>query len=124
MLNQCVTLDVMQSRLLSEKQSLRKELLHSGPVDPGVAQTEPPEIPSKQLSQMKSLLESLVNESSQLRALIDNLTVKHDSLEDMFLNHRPVMETTSATSESLDSHREASHELRQQIFSVRAGRGH
>ena len=66
MLNQCVTLDVMQSALLSEKQSLRKELLNSGPVHPGISQEEPPEIPTKQLSQMKSLLESLVNETSQL----------------------------------------------------------
>lgn len=175
MLNNFVTLDVMESALQSETQSLREELLNSGPVDPGDAQTEPPEIPSEKLSevnssleslvsetsqhralieslvdessqrkalveslvnesgqlralteslvnetsQLRALTESLVNESTQHRALIDDLTVKHDSLEDMFLNQRPETETTSATSGSLDAHREASRELRQQMSSLR-----
>ena len=41
MLNQCVTWDAMQSALLSETESLRKEFLNSGPLHPGAAQTEP-----------------------------------------------------------------------------------
>ena len=115
-LNQCVTWDAMQSALLSQKQSIQKELLNSGPVHLGVSQEEPPEVSSQQLSEINSLIESLVNETSQHR---DNLTERLDSLEDLILNQRAETETISATSESLNSHREASHELRQQISSLR-----